>query len=135
MSGESGGKPPGVGAPISEPPGERGPEPEQAAGQPLELYGGGGCPYTAELREHLLWEAREFVEHDVESDAAAFARLLRLTGGRRGVPVLVEAGRVVQIGWQGRTCTVSGPPGSPASEGTEDAEGAGPPAPPGRHLP
>jgi glutaredoxin 3 len=76
----------------------------------LELFGGGGCPYTAEMRAQLEWDGREFVEHDVERDAAAFARLLALTGGRRNVPVLVEEGQVKQIGWQGRTCTVSGPP-------------------------
>lgn len=75
----------------------------------LELFGGGSCPYTAELREQLHWEGREFVEHDVESDAEAFARLLQLTGGRQNVPVLVEDGRVTQIGWQGRTCTADPP--------------------------
>ena len=76
----------------------------------LELFGAAGCPYTAELREQLLWDGGDFVEHDVERDPAAFARLLALTGGRQGVPVLVEDGRVKQIGWQGRTCAVSGPP-------------------------
>jgi mycoredoxin len=74
-----------------------------------ELFGAGGCPYTAELREQLLWDGDDFVEYDVEADAAAFARLLALTGGRRGVPVLVVDGRVTQTGWQGRTCAVSGP--------------------------
>jgi glutaredoxin len=76
-----------------------------------ELFGAAGCPFTAELREQLLWDGEEFVEHDVEQDAAAFARLVELTGGRRGVPVLVEDGRVVQLGFQGRTCAVTGPPG------------------------
>ena len=32
----------------------------------LELFGGGGCPFTAELREQLEWDGREFVEYDVE---------------------------------------------------------------------
>jgi mycoredoxin len=76
----------------------------------LELFGSAGCPYTGELREQLLWDGSDFVEHDVEQDAAAFARLLSLTGGRPSVPVLVEDGRVKQVGWQGRTCAVSGPP-------------------------
>ena len=72
----------------------------------IELYGTPGCPFTGELREHLLWENVDFVEHDVESDPEALARMLELTGGQRAVPVLVEDDRVKQIGWQGRSCMV-----------------------------
>lgn len=71
----------------------------------LELYGTRWCPYTAEMREDLEWRGIAFVEYDVELDAAARERLLRLTGGRRAVPVLVEDGQVIRIGWQGRVCT------------------------------
>lgn len=74
-----------------------------------ELFGTTGCPYTGELREHLEWEGLEFVEHDVEADATALRRMLDLTGGQRTVPVLVEDGRVVSIGWRGRGCTVAAP--------------------------
>jgi glutaredoxin len=70
----------------------------------LELYGSAHCPYTQELREWLEWTRREFREYDVEADADAYARLTVLTGGARNVPVLVEDGRVVQVGWQGRSC-------------------------------
>ena len=72
----------------------------------VELYGGGSCPFTAELREQLVWEGTDFVEYDVEADPEALARMLELTGGRRNVPVLVEDGRVEQVGWQGRSCMV-----------------------------
>mgnify|MGYP001139480060 CR=1 FL=1 len=72
----------------------------------LELYGVRWCPYTAELREALAWRGLSFVEYDVEADPTALDRLLRLTGGIRTVPVLVEEGRVVEIGWQGGGCTV-----------------------------
>jgi mycoredoxin len=72
----------------------------------LELFGTRSCPYTNELREQLLWDGVDFVEHDVEGDAEALARMLDLTEGRRTVPVLVEEGRVKQIGWQGRGCPV-----------------------------
>ncbi|MGH7719175.1 MAG: Uxx-star family glutaredoxin-like (seleno)protein [Gemmatimonadaceae bacterium] len=77
----------------------------------VELYGSSSCPYTRELREQLQWEQRDFVEYDVEADDAALRRMMALTGGQRTVPVLVEEGRVAQIGWQGRGCVVS-PPGA-----------------------
>jgi glutaredoxin len=73
----------------------------------IELYGTASCPYTREMREWLEWSGREFVEYDVEVDREARGRLRALVGGRRTVPVLVEAGEVVQVGWQGRGCVVS----------------------------
>ena len=72
----------------------------------LELYGTARCPYTEELRDWLEWKRCEFVEHDVDADGAARERLLALANGQRTVPVLVEDGKVVQIGWQGRGCTI-----------------------------
>ena len=72
----------------------------------LELFGTPSCPFTAELREDLEWRGADFTEYDVEADADALARLLSLTPGQRTVPVLVQDGKVVQIGWQGRGCAV-----------------------------
>jgi len=60
------------------------------------------------MRESLEWRGVEFVEYDVDSDPAARARMLQLSGGQRTVPVLVEDGKVSQIGWQGHGCIVSG---------------------------
>jgi len=71
-----------------------------------ELYGTKTCPYTGEMRDWLEFRGCKYVEYDVESDAAALARLKSLSGGQRSVPVLVEDGRVVQIGWEGRSCIV-----------------------------
>jgi glutaredoxin 3 len=71
----------------------------------LELFGTAGCPFTRDVREELEWKRRVFVEQDVEADATALARLVALTG-QRAVPVLVEDGRVVQIGWEGRCCVL-----------------------------
>lgn len=73
----------------------------------LELFGTASCPYTAELREDLEWRRLEFTEYDVETDAGALRKMLTLTNGQRTVPVLVEDGRVKQIGWQGRGCVLS----------------------------
>jgi mycoredoxin len=74
----------------------------------IELFGTSTCPYTAELREQLMWDGRDFIEYDVEIDPAALARMLELTGGQRTVPVLVEDGQVRQVGWRGLGCIVGG---------------------------
>ena len=50
----------------------------------------------------------EFVEHDVEADPAALRRMRELAGGQRCVPILVEDGKVLQVGWQGHSCIVDG---------------------------
>jgi len=73
----------------------------------LELFGTGTCPYTRDLRDWLDMRGATFEEYDVETDAAARARMRALAGAERTVPILVEDGRVVQVGWQGRGCTVS----------------------------
>jgi glutaredoxin len=72
----------------------------------FELFGTARCPYTQEMREFLEWRGEEFVEYDVESNDEARVRMLRLSGGQRTVPVLIEDGKVAQIGWQGRGCVV-----------------------------
>jgi glutaredoxin len=74
----------------------------------FELFGTASCPYTQEMREFLEWRGEEFIEYDVESDPGARARLLQLAKGQRTVPVLIEDGRITQIGWQGRGCVVGG---------------------------
>ena len=72
----------------------------------LELYGTASCPYTQELRESLEWNRRDFLEYDVEVDANARDRLRSFDGSLHIVPVLVEGGKVIQAGWQGRSCSV-----------------------------
>jgi glutaredoxin len=76
----------------------------------LELYGTSWCPYTAQMREDLQWRGKEFVEYDVDDDTAALSRLVAITGGNRIVPVLAEGERVLEAGYQGRSCYAS--PGS-----------------------
>ena len=72
----------------------------------LELYGAARCPYTQDMREWLEWNRRDFEEYDVEADPGARSRLRQLDSSLRKVPVLVEDGQIVQVGWQGRGCPV-----------------------------
>jgi len=74
--------------------------------KPVELYTTAACPYSAEAREDLEWRRIEFVEYDVERDADARERMLQWTGGVRTVPVIVEEGKPVQVGWRGQGCII-----------------------------
>ncbi len=73
-----------------------------------ELFGTAECVYTAEMRDWLEWQGRAFEEYDVELDPEALERMRAATGGQSTVPVLLEDGKVVQIGWEGRGCVVTG---------------------------
>ncbi len=72
----------------------------------LELFGTARCPHTGEMRDWLEWKRSEFVEYDVEADPVARGRMREISGGQLTVPILVEDGKVVQVGWQGRGCIV-----------------------------
>jgi mycoredoxin len=72
----------------------------------LELFGTAGCPYTREMREWLEWKGKPFEEFDVERDDHARERMRALTAPPYTVPFLVEDGKVIQVGWQGRGCAV-----------------------------
>ena len=72
----------------------------------FELYGTPRCPHTSEMRDWLEWKRSEFVEYDVEADAAARTRMREISGGQRTVPILVKDGKVVQVGWQGHGCMI-----------------------------
>jgi glutaredoxin len=72
----------------------------------LELYGTARCPHTGEMREWLEWKRSEFVEYDVEADSVARGRMREIARGERTVPILVEDGKVVQVGWQGHGCMI-----------------------------
>ncbi len=71
----------------------------------LELYGSAHCPYTREMRDWLEWTRRDFREYDVEVDPEARARMRSLDNGHT-VPLLVENGKVIRVGWQGRGCFI-----------------------------
>ena len=72
----------------------------------LELFGTARCPHTGEMRDWLEWMRSEFIEYDVEADPVARARMREIARGQRTVPLLVEDGKVVQVGWQGHGCVV-----------------------------
>ena len=73
----------------------------------FELFG------TAELPVHAAkcasgWNGEAATSSNTTSMPipTRCARMLAATGGQRTVPVLIEDGKVTQIGWQGRGCVV-----------------------------
>jgi glutaredoxin len=71
-----------------------------------ELFGSSRCQHTQEMRDWLELQGRDFVEYDVEADPEAHGRFKALPGAPHTIPVLVEDGKIVQIGWQGHGCMV-----------------------------
>jgi len=88
-----------------------------------EMFGCARCEHTQEMREWLEFRGEDFAEFDVEQDPDALARMLQLSGGQRLVPVLVENGAVVQVGWQGRGCVVGNGVGNGIGDGVGNAVG------------
>ena len=72
----------------------------------VELYAIASCPYCAAAREDFEWRGVDYVEYDVEHDREAYERMLQLSGGNHTVPVIVEEGKPVRVGWEGRGCYV-----------------------------
>jgi glutaredoxin 3 len=64
------------------------------------IYGKDACPYTQAARDSYAERKVPFRYINVKKDAAELDRMLALTGGRRQVPVIVEAGKVT-VGFGG----------------------------------
>ncbi|MBA3271242.1 MAG: glutaredoxin family protein [Acidobacteria bacterium] len=64
------------------------------------IYGKDGCPYTLAAREDYEQRHVPFRYINVKKDHTELDRMLALTGGRRQVPVIVDAGQVT-IGFGG----------------------------------
>ena len=65
-----------------------------SAAAPVVLYVKAGCPYCAAKRDELARRGVALREVDVSAQPEVVPELLKLTRGRRVVPVIVEAGRI-----------------------------------------
>ena len=61
---------------------------------PVTLYTMAGCPYCDRMRAALAARGAEVREIDVGARPEVIPELLKLTRGRRVVPVVVEGGRI-----------------------------------------
>lgn len=64
------------------------------------IFGKDTCPYTLAARDHYRDEGIPHEYRNVKKDPAELDRMLRFSGGRRDVPVIVEGDRVT-IGFGG----------------------------------
>lgn len=60
----------------------------------IKVYTKVGCPYCAAMKDSLKDEGVDFEEYDVHASRDNMDEALKLSGGRRMVPVLVRDGRV-----------------------------------------
>jgi len=66
----------------------------------VKMYTKPGCPYCAAAKEHYNGKGIAFDEINVIGNPEAQKELLKLSGGSRIVPVVVDKGEVT-VGWGG----------------------------------
>jgi len=66
----------------------------------LLIYTKDGCPYCAAAKKHFGDKGRAFEEINVHRTPGAKEKVLKLTGGRTIVPVIVDNGEV-SVGFGG----------------------------------
>ena len=64
------------------------------------VYGKDSCPYTVAARDDYRDRGHQVRYINVKKDPAGLEAMLKLTSGRRQVPVIVESGRVT-VGFGG----------------------------------
>jgi glutaredoxin 3 len=68
----------------------------------LIIYTKPGCPYCAKARDHYTGQGIPFEDRNAQDNQAYRAEMLGFTSGDPTVPVIVENGRLKQVGWEGR---------------------------------
>jgi glutaredoxin len=66
------------------------------------IYTKPGCPYCAEAREHYTSRGIAFEDRNAQDNLDYRKQMLAITSGDPTVPVIVEDGRLKEIGWEGR---------------------------------
>ena len=67
---------------------------------PVIVYGRGDCSHTTRARKALYAEGKAVDYRDVAENPAFLEEMLKITGGSRKVPVIIEKGKVT-IGFEG----------------------------------
>lgn len=68
----------------------------------VTIYTKPGCPYCEKAREFYTERGIAFEDLNAQDDMTLRKEMLSITNGDPTVPVIVENGRLKQIGWEGR---------------------------------
>jgi glutaredoxin 3 len=68
----------------------------------VRIYTKPGCPYCAKARESYTARGIAFEERNAQDNMKFREEMLAITDGDPTVPVIVENGRLKEIGWEGR---------------------------------
>lgn len=66
------------------------------------LYTKPGCPYCAKARDFYTQKGIPFEDKNAQDNLEFRKEMLSFSNGDPTVPVIVEDGRLKQIGWEGR---------------------------------
>lgn len=66
------------------------------------LYTKPGCPYCAKARDFYTQKGIPFEDKNAQDNLDFRKEMLSFSNGDPTVPVIVEDGRLKQIGWEGR---------------------------------
>jgi glutaredoxin 3 len=68
----------------------------------LTIYTKPGCPYCQKARDFYNAAGIPFDDRNAQDNLEYRKDMLRITEGNPTVPVIVEDGKLKQIGWEGR---------------------------------
>ena len=66
------------------------------------IYTKPGCPYCAKAREYYTQKGIAFDDRNAQDNMEYRKQMLKFSKGDPTVPVIVENGKLKQIGWEGR---------------------------------
>ncbi|HZS05154.1 MAG TPA: glutaredoxin [Blastocatellia bacterium] len=66
------------------------------------IYTKPDCPYCAKAREWYTARGIQFTDKNAQDNREYRREMFRFSDGNPTVPVIVEDGRLKQIGWEGR---------------------------------
>ena len=75
-------------------------KPQDMLTEEVQIFGHDLCPYTSRARQDFSRRKIPFEYINVLQDDKGLQRMLKLSNGRRQIPVIVEAGKVT-IGFGG----------------------------------
>jgi len=68
----------------------------------VKIYTKPGCPYCAKAKDYYNGRKIPFQEFNAQDNLDYRKEMLAISKGDPTVPVIVEDGRLKQIGWEGR---------------------------------